>query len=568
MNQFDLKLLKRLAALAKPYWVSEERWKARGLLLLLGLLLIGDTWFSVLFNEQSGEFTSALAAREAPRFWQSVRTFVGLLVVAVPIYSYYYYVRDKLAIQWRRWLTARTLTGYFEGRAFYHLLRNEEIDNPDQRIAEDISSFTSQSLTFLLMFANAAFQLMAFSAVLWSISRLLVFFLILYATASTAITLGVFGRKMTALYFEKRKKEANFRFSLMRIRENAESIALYGGERQERVQIERFFGEVFANYNRLIGWSLRRNFFYYFYHFMTIVMPAVIIAPRVLSGELEVGNIVRAEGAFAAVLGALTILADNLEALGSFATDVNRLDAFSRSLSPVRTTEGLERGRIAVRESEQISFDNVTLQTPNYQRTLVRDLTISVPPGENLMIQGARGCGKSSLLRLIAGLWDSGAGRIERPRPQDMLFLPQHAYMVLGSLRSQLCYPNVQRVVPDAELHDVLESVNLPDLVERCGGFDTELDFERVLSTGERQRLAFARVFLSRPRYVLLDEATSALDQDNEAALYRQLAATSSTLVSVSHHPALKNYHSNILELEPGGGWTLRSTIDNDLREP
>ncbi len=559
MNKLDLQLLNQVIALAKTYWFSDEKRKARWLLFLLVLLLIGDTEFNVFFNEQSGEFTSALAAQDAPRFWHSIRAFLGLLLAAVPIYSYFYYVRDRLSLNWRRWLTDCFLDRYFKNHAFYQLLTRPEIDNPDQRISEDIASFTQQSMIFLLIFIGAVFQLLAFSRVLWSISGYLVLLIILYAIVSTLITFGVFSGKMISLYFNQRRWEADFRFGLVRIRENAESIALYHGERQEQAQVQRRFGELFANFARLIRWQLRLNFFQYTQSLLMLILPSVIIAPRVLSGELEVGRIVQAEGAFAAIMSALTILADNVEPFSRFAASVSRLDAFANSLTPAKTATDLEHQKISTREGEHLSFDNITLQTPNYERTLVKELTVSVPPGEGLMIVGASGLGKSSLLRLIAGLWDSGAGTIERPRTEDILFLPQHSYMIIGTLRGQLIYPNVDRRVSDGELREVLDRVNLPELVGRCGGFDAEFDFDKILSVGERQRLAFARVLLKHPRYVLLDEATSALDRENESALYRQLTATSVTLVSVSHHPALVKYHSKVLELTADGGWRLHS---------
>jgi putative ATP-binding cassette transporter len=559
MNKLDLKLLKRAIALAKPYWFSKEKRTARWLLVLIILLLIGDTEFNVLFNEQSGEFTSALAARDAARFWHSIRIFFGLLAVAVPIYAYYYYVRDRLALNWRSWLTDRFLDRYFKNHAFYQLLTKPEIDNPDQRISEDIASFTQQSLSFLLILAGGVFQLLAFSRVLWSISGYLVLFLIIYATVGTLITFGYFGEKMVSLHFNQRRREANFRFGLVRIRENAESIALYHGERQEQKQVQRLFGALFANYSNLIRWQLRLNFFQYAHTLLMAMLPSVIIAPRVLSGELEVGRIVQATGAFAAIMGALTILVDNLEYLSRFAAGVGRLDAFAHNLTPAKTRADPERQKIVTREGKHLNFDDITLQTPNYERTLVKELTVSVPPGKGLMVVGASGLGKSSLLRMMAGLWDSGAGTIERPRPEDILFLPQHAYMIIGSLRAQLIYPNLDRSVTDTELREVLDRVNLPGLVDRCGGFDNEFDFEKILSVGERQRLAFARVLLKHPRYVLLDEATSALDRENESALYKQLIATSTTLVSVSHHPALVKYHSQVLELTADGGWRLHS---------
>ena len=310
---------------------------------------------------------------------------------------------------------------------------------------------------------------------------------------------------------------------------------------------------------------------------VVVVLPTLIIAPRVLSGELEVGSIVQATGAFSAILGALTLLLGNLEDLRRFAASVGRLETFAHSPLPngiheppknrkcrngkPETIEPVARSRITTQEGEHLGFDNVTLQTPNYERTLVKALTFSVAPGEGLMIVGSSGLGKSSLLRAIAGLWDSGDGTLKRPKPEDMLFLPQHAYMVLGSLRVQLNYPNLDRAVSDEELREVLDLVNLGGLVERCGGFDADFEFEKILSVGERQRLAFARVLLKHPRYVLLDEATSALDLENEAKLYRKLVATSTTLVRVSHHSSLVKYHSQVLELKPDGCWLLHPAV-------
>lgn len=562
MNKINLKLLKRFLVLARPYWFSKDKRKARWLMVALIVLLVADTEFNVLFNQQSGEITSALAARDAPRLWHSIRVFFGLLVLAVPIYSYYYFVRDKLALNWRGWLTTEFLNRYFQNRAFYRLLTKPEIDNPDQRISEDINAFTERSLTLLLLFLGGILQLVAFGHVLWAISSYLVFFLILYATIGTLITFGVFGEKMVSLYFNQRRREADFRFGLVRIRENAEAIALYRGERQEQRQVQGLFAKLFTNFNKLINWSLRLNFFQYAQSLLTTVLPSVIIAPRVLSGELEVGRIVEAAGAFSAILGALTLLLDNLDSISRFAAGVGRLDSFAHSLAPPTNRIDPARGKIKVQEGRQLSFNDVTMQTPNYERTLVKALTVAVPPGEGLMIVGSSGLGKSSVLRVMAGLWNSGTGTLERPNPEDMLFLPQHAYMVLGSLRDQLNYPNLNRNTSDKELGEVLELVNLPHLIERCGGLDADFNFEKILSVGERQRLAFARVILKQPRYVLLDEATSALDRENESELYRKLIATSTTIVSVSHHPALVRYHSQVLELKQDGAWHLHSAAE------
>jgi len=284
MRIFDSQLWYRFWAIATPYWRHEEKWKAWGLLLLLLLLLLGQARVAVLFNEQTGEFTSALAARQEERFWDAIRYCLALLVVAVPIYAFYYYVRDKLGIHWRRWLTGRFLDNYFAQRHYYELNANIGIDNPDQRIAEDINTFTQRSLYYLLILIGAVMQLVAFSVVLWSISQFLVFFLVGYAIFGTVVTLAVFGRVLLGLNFMQIKREADFRFGMVRIRENAEAIAFYHGEQQESQQVRRRFTAAFDNFNRLIRSQLFLNFFQYAYSLLTIVLPSALIAADVLSG--------------------------------------------------------------------------------------------------------------------------------------------------------------------------------------------------------------------------------------------------------------------------------------------
>jgi putative ATP-binding cassette transporter len=256
------------------------------------------------------------------------------------------------------------------------------------------------------------------------------------------------------------------------------------------------------------------------------------------------------------MLSALTIFVDNFESLSSFAAGIERLHSFSKSLV-VEPASVHADSTIARVEREPLELEALTLQTPNRKRTLITEVSVSVESGRGLLIVGASGGGKSSLLRAIAGLWNAGTGTISRPKLEDMLFLPQRPYMILGTLRSQLLYPNTERDIPEEELSEVLRSVNLGDIVERCGGFDEDLDFGKVLSVGEQQRLAVARVLLHKPRYVVLDEATSALDEKNEARLYAQLVAAETTLVSVTHHPGLVKYHKQVLELVGDGTWKL-----------
>ena len=557
MKTDNRQLWQRFLDIAAPYWRSEEKWHARGMVALLVLLLLSQTAFAVLLNEQTGEFTSALAARDGGRFWRAIWLALGLLIGAVPTYACFYWVRDTLGIRWRRWLTHRFLQRYFDDHHYYALNAQASLDNPDQRIAEDINTFTQRSLFFLMILIGSAMQLAAFSNVLWGISRTLVYFLAIYAFAGTFITLRVFGKPLTALNFRQLRREADLRFGLVRVREKAEAIALYRGEQQELRQVRHRFASVYENYRRLVQGQFFLNLFQYGYTMLTIVLPSAIIAERVLAGELEVGMAVRAAGAFTAVLSAISVIVDNFESLSRFAAGIERLDGFSRQLDgePGRDNRA-EPGCIESMEGASgLTLEQVTLQTPGVERVLVRDLSLTIEPGHSLMVVGASGCGKSSLLRAIVGLWDTGSGKILRPHPDEILFLPQQPYMLLGSLRSQLLYPQRERQVSDRQLLELLERVNLPDLAERCGGLDAELDWEKTLSMGEQQRLAFARLLLTRPRYAILDEATSALDLANERRLYQQLADGDTTLISVGHRSTILTYHQQVLELCGDGRW-------------
>ena len=548
---------KQFVKLAKPYWLGEEKKAAWSLLLLLIVLMLVETKLAVMLNNQAGEMTSALAGKNGDRFWTAVRACLLTLAFAVPVYAFYYYMRDLFANQWRRWLTGRFLDGYLKGRKYYELGADSGIDNPDQRISEDINTFTGRSIHFLLIFLGSIMQLVAFSAVLWSISHLLVGVLAVYAITGTVIALYVFGNPLIHLNFWQLRREADFRFSLMRVRENAESIAFYRGEAQERAHIDSRFETVFQNFARLIRKQRSLNLFQRSFSQLTLVLPGMILAERVLSGELEVGRAVQAAGAFTAVLAAVGVIVENFESLSRFVAGIDRLQALSRLVLPEDAGPGERQAGIRTQPGTQLALESLTLHPPRSERVLIRELSLSLRPGDALLITGDSGCGKSSLLRAIAGLWQTGSGTIHRPPLEAFFFLPQKPYLQAGSLRSQLIYPSTDSRLSDARLLEILEQVHLPRLAERVGGLDAINDWEKLLSVGEQQRLAFGRVLVHQPGIVILDEATSALDSANEASLYERLRASGATLISIAHRAAVLRHHTHVLHLLGEGAWEV-----------
>jgi vitamin B12/bleomycin/antimicrobial peptide transport system ATP-binding/permease protein len=558
MDRLNLKVFQQFWTIAKTYWQGDEKWQARGLLLGVVLCLLAYTGLSVVLNNKRGVLISALSAQDEPRFWQTVFVFIGVLVIYAPLLAGYQYLRDRLSLQWRRWLTHRFVDNYFHNRAYYKLnTLATDIDNPDQRIAEDVRSFTQESLTFLLVLVESVLSVIAFSGILWGISRPLVFFLVLYALIGTLVTTVVFGKPLVRLNFEQLKKEANFRFGLVRVRENAEAIAFYRGEVRESNQVKQRFLDVFENVKRLLIWELNLNVLTNAYEFIPFILPALVVAPAIFAGEIEVGKVSEAQGAFVRVFFSLNVVVARFQALTTFGAGISRLHRFSEFLDQTEQAPETEE-TIQTIEADRLAVEHLTLETPNHQRTLIEDLTVELPTGQGLLVMGPSGCGKSSLLRAIAGLWNSGKGKIIRPESNHILFLPQRPYMVLGTLRDQLLYPNTELEVDDAHLQQVLEQVNLADLSLRFGGFDAEQDWTDVLSLGEQQRLTFARLLVNQPNYAILDEATSALDLSNEAQLYQQLQALDTTFLSVGHRETLTNYHQAILELSQDKTWHVK----------
>ena len=542
---------------SKPYWFSQEKRGAIALLSLLILLSVSSSSFLVIEIIQRGELVSSLASRDSQRFFRTLILLFGVIVTTIPLISFKTYVQGKLSLYWRRWLTHRFLHRYFENINFYRLNFSQEIDNPDQRIAEDINNFTQQSLYLLTILSDSILQLILFSGVLWVTSPNLMFVLIIYAVGGTLITTLVFGRKLVAINFEQLRREANFRFGLIRVRDNAESIAFYRGQNQEFRQVKHRFIDAFKNFNNLIRWQFGLTIFQNGYQYINFILPFIILAPRIFAGDLEIGAVTRSQAAFERIGFALGLIINQFEKLSAFAAGIDRLSVLSDFAASHKSLGEQENNNILIQESSHLEVSNLTVKIPEINKTVVKDLSFSINPGESLLIMGDSGVGKSSLLRAIAGLWNFGAGNIHRPKSQDILFLPQHPYMILGSLREQLLYPYLNKQISNQQLLEALNTVNLSKLSRELNDLNKIEDWSKLLSIGEQQRLAFARLLLTKPSYAILDEATSALDEINESQLYQQLQQTGITYISVGHNPQLLKYHQQVLEIDNKQNWNL-----------
>ena len=542
------------------WWDSPEKWRAIGLLIFLLCFLGLDSIIGVNQLKQQGELISALVKLDGERFWQSAFFYIGASILLAITVATWQYLEDKIRLYSREWLTKFYLDKYLQNNCFYQVnTLSQEIDNPDQRIAEDIRVFCHRSVSLFRQFTLAIFNLVAFGILLWEKSILLVLILVIYSLGGMLITIIGFGKVLIPIKKEQLKREANFRFGLVRIRENAESIAFYNGANREFTYIKKVFAPVLSIYNKLITWERNLDIFQNIYGYITWMLPTLAIGPRILAGEpgLEVGALQEANGAFGKVFRSLNIIVRMFEFLTSFIAGIERLESFFKVLEEPQALP-LENGNIIdTVEDSCLSLQHLILQTPNYKITLVNDLSIELQPGEGLLIMGASGCGKSSILRAIVGLWNSGTGTIYRPPLAEILFLPQRPYLILGSLRDQLLYPRTDLNISDAKIYQALEEVNLPDLAARFGGLDIVQNWDSVLSMGEQQRVAFARLLLTKPRYAILDEATSALDVENEQGLYQHLQTLSTTYISVGHRPTLLQYHHQVLEVFGDQTWQV-----------
>lgn len=551
-------ILRRFGRLAKTFFLYGNRHENRTYVLLLLGLSAAVGFVQVLVSYAGRDFFTSLAQRDTQGFYRHLWIYLGTFAIAVPVGVFYRYCAERLSLLWRQWLTQIMVSRYFFNRAFYRLRYAERVDNPDQRISEDIRSFTTGILGYLLTLINSMVTLFAFTGVLFSISWKLPVVVFLYAGAGTVLSILI-GKRLVGLNFLQNQKEADFRYGLVRVRDNAESIAFFRGEKPEKRDLMARFGEVVANTLRIIGWNRTLGFFTNGYSSLALIVPVLIVGPMFMRGQIEFGVVTQAQGAFAQMVLALSVVVAQFEGLSIFAASIKRLGGLWEELDEYDIEDFRAERERAGEVSEGrggLVLNNLTIQTPEREKTLTRGLTFTLPPGKSVLVMGESGAGKSSLLRTIAGLWQSGSGTIERPNMNNLIFLPQRPYLVQGTLREQLVYPRSWDGSDDRAIVESLRKVNLSEVL-REGDLGQIQDWTNILSLGEQQRISFARIFLNNPQIAFLDEATSALDEPNERVLYQNLVETGISFVSVGHRSTLKEFHDFLIVLDRDGGFTI-----------
>ena len=562
MPEAKRRFLHDLWVLTKPYWKSEERLVSGLLLAVIIGMSLGIVYLNVLFNQWNNLFYNSLQNKDIQAFFRLFGRFTILAVIFIVVAVYQVYLRQMLQIRWRRWLTERYVGRWLAGQAYYRLRFEQGItDNPDQRISEDINSFVEQTLSLTLGLLESVVTLASFSVILWNLSGDIIFFnlpipgsmlwaAILYAGVGSVLTYLI-GRPLIALNFFQQRFEADFRFNLVRVRENAEAIGLYGGEQQETKGLSGRFGHVVANWWGIMRRQKRLTWFSSGYAQAAIIFPFLVAAPRYFSGGIQLGGLMQTVSAFAQVQTALSWFVNAYTRLAQWKATVDRLTGFSAALIDLEEHRAQGLARTTGPAEAGLSLTDVSLRLPDGER-LLDGATLAVPSGGRVMLAGPAGCGKSTLFRAMGGLWPFCQGTLSLPEGKRALFLPQRPYLPIATLASAVTYPDAPGRYDRDAIREALDACGLPHLGARL---DEERHWSEELSPGEQQRLAFARAILLRPDWLFSDEATSALDEASEQALLTLLRQRlpGTGLVSIAHRPALAAFHQQVITFAPTG---------------
>jgi putative ATP-binding cassette transporter len=564
MERANRSVWKEAWAIIRPYWFSEERWIALGLLSAVLAMNLGTVWINVRLNSWRNDFYNTLQNYDEPAFFYQLGLFTVLAGAYIVLLVYATYLQQMLQIRWRRWMTDVYLREWLADKTYYRLqLKGDATDNPDQRIAEDLNLFPAQTLNLSLGLLTNVVQAISFSVILWNLSEpldiplgglgtvsipgYLFWAAIIYTGLATWLAIRL-GRPLIALNFQQQRFEADFRFSLVRLRENTESVAFYGGEAREHDIFSSRFAHIFANYWAIMVRTRILGFAQYGQGQAAVVFPYLVEAPRYFGEHLPLGAIQQVADAFTTLQGSLSFVITSFNDIANWKAVLDRLATFRDRVDEIQVAARAQQPIAIERAGEGVAVANLDLDLPN-GKPLRKGLNFAVPAGQALLISGPTGTGKSTLLRAIAGLWPFGHGRVKLDE-RRAFFIPQKSYIPLGSLRQALFYPDEGAGVSHEKVVEVLKKVGLEHLAPDLDKVDM---WAQRLSGGEQQRLAFARILLAEPATIFLDEATASLDEAGQKMLYQLLRDLPShpTIISVGHRATLPQFHDRVFELAP-----------------
>jgi putative ATP-binding cassette transporter len=549
--------------LVVPYFKSEERWIAITLLVGAVSLTLAAVGLEVLFNDWNRRFYDSLQNKDEAAFWREIKLFGFIAFGFIAVYVARAIVSPYLRLRWRRWLTRHYLAHWLDGRGYYRIELRRTADNADQRIAEDLRLLGEHTMYLLLGLITASTTLVAFLTILWglsgplslapigldvSIPGYMAWVCLIYAVVGTLLA-NLVGRRLIPLNFQRQHLEANFRFALVRVRENAEGIALYRGEEREAEALNERFADVFANGWKVLFTEAQLVLYQYSYNQLAIIFPFLVTAPGFFAGTLTLGVMMQTASAFGQVQTALSFFITNYTYVAELRAVMDRLKGLQAAID-TRPDTAIEVVPEAGRTD--LGATGLTLGLPNGQ-ALLSDATFTLPRGRSTLITGVSGSGKSTLFRALAGIWPFGKGQVRVPSGARVLFLPQKPYIPIGTLRDAVKYPDEASQATDAEIVAALEAVKLGHLGNRL---DEVAHWTNTLSGGEQQRLAAARALVFKPDWLFLDEATASLDEAMETAVYEALKQRlpAMTMVSIGHRPSLRKWHDRQVELRRAQG--------------
>lgn len=550
------KIWGRFAMMLRELSRSEQGGRARALFTLLLLFMFAINGLNVISSYVNRDFMTAIENRDIDGFWSYAGLYLVVFAVSTAVAVLYRFVEESLGLVWRKWLTGYVVDRYLESRTFFWLYVRGELSNPDQRISEDIRALTATTLSFVLMILNATFTVIAFSGVLWSISPTLFLVAVCYSILGSALTIYL-GKPLVKLNYDQLDREADFRSNLLRVRENAESIAMLRREGRLRARLRNRLDSLTVNFQKIIQVNRNLSFFTTGYNYLIQIIPVLIVAPVFIHGDAQFGVITQSAVAFGHLLGAFSLIVTQFQSISSYTAVVARLNGLQDAFKKKRPDQAPQ---VEVSEScASIAYSHLTLYAPRDGRVLLRDLSLSVPTGTCLLVRADGESAEKALFRATADLWDFGEGRILHPGHDALFFLPERPYLPPGTLREALLRTGEEKVVADGAIIDALKLLALESVLERAGGLDCpRRSWADLLSLGEQQRLSFARVLLADARFVFLDHPSRSLSEcaiGELLALLRQRNITYLTLGDEADDP---RFYDRLLVIAEDGSWRLR----------